>query len=175
MDDALRRGREFPCAQPFEPAADPTARRMRPVAHEARGREGEQPVPDSRAAGEEEPAAFGVAEQVLVEEQPDDAGAEQNSGSKTAFRVSKSAVEIIAQKVGEILTAQGFSCFSCPKVQYKLYPLSGDCLGVVDGDILQYRKFHMDVFCGGTLAYAFELSTTTVNDVKICEGGLIDG
>ena len=96
-------------------------------------------------------------------------------GSEQEIIVSKPDLDAMALKVLQVLALQGVACSQCHHCTYKLYPLSGDCLGVVDGDILQYRKFHMDVFCGGTLAYAFELSTTTVNDVKICEGGLIDG
>ena len=96
-------------------------------------------------------------------------------GSEQEIIVSKPDLDAMALKVLKVLALQGVACSQCHHCTYKLYPLSGDCLGVVDGDILQYRKFHMDVFCGGTLAYAFELSTTTVNDVKICEGGLIDG
>ena len=96
-------------------------------------------------------------------------------GSEQEIIVSKPDLDAMALKVLQVLALQGVACSQCHHCTYKLYPLSGDCLGVVDGDILQYRKFHMDVFCGGTLAYAFELSATTVNDVKICEGGLIDG
>ena len=98
----------------------------------------------------------------LPEEQPDDAGAEQNSGSKTAFRVSKSAVEIIAQKVGEILTAQGFSCFSCPKVQYKLYPLSDDCKCVLRGTASSQRLF-LCVSCKDTELFHFELNLMLIS------------
>ena len=98
----------------------------------------------------------------LPEEQPDDAGAEQNSGSKTAFRVSKSAVEIIAQKVGDILTAQGFSCFSCPKVQYKLYPLSDDCKGVLRGTASSQRLF-LCVSCKDTELFHFELNLMLIS------------
>ena len=41
--------------------------------------------------------------------------------------VSKSHIEIILQKMSQILMSQGISCFSCPLSRYKLYPLSGDC------------------------------------------------
>ena len=60
----------------------------------------------------------------LPEEQPDDAGAEQNSGSKTAFRVSKSAVEIIAQKVGKSLQHRVFPASHVTKfsISYIHYP-----------------------------------------------------
>ncbi len=41
--------------------------------------------------------------------------------------VSKSHIEIIMQKMAQILMAQGISCFGCSLSHYKLYPLSGDC------------------------------------------------
>ena len=41
--------------------------------------------------------------------------------------VSKSHIEIILQKMAQILMAQGISCFGCPLSRYKLYPLSSDC------------------------------------------------
>ena len=36
--------------------------------------------------------------------------------------VSKSHIEIIIQKMAQILMAQGISCFGCPLSRYKLYP-----------------------------------------------------
>lgn len=38
--------------------------------------------------------------------------------------VSKTAVEVLIQKVGKILSLQGFPCPLCPKIQYLLLPLS---------------------------------------------------
>lgn len=38
--------------------------------------------------------------------------------------VSKTAVEMLVQKVGKILSLQGFPCPLCPKIQYLLLPLS---------------------------------------------------
>lgn len=41
--------------------------------------------------------------------------------------VSKSHMEIIIEKMAQVLDAQGISCFRCPKSIYKLYPLSDAC------------------------------------------------
>ena len=38
--------------------------------------------------------------------------------------VSKTAVDMLIQKVGKILSLQGFACPLCPKIQYLLLPLS---------------------------------------------------
>ena len=38
--------------------------------------------------------------------------------------VSKTAVDMLIQKVGKILSLQGFPCPLCPKIQYLLLPLS---------------------------------------------------
>ena len=47
--------------------------------------------------------------------------------SKESSGVSKTWMDLILAKVLEVLAAQGFSCFGCPKSTYKLYPLSADC------------------------------------------------
>ena len=49
--------------------------------------------------------------------------------SDNDFSVSNPYTEAVLQKVGEILTVQGFPCPSCPHIQYKLLPLSHDCKG----------------------------------------------
>ena len=49
--------------------------------------------------------------------------------SENDFSVSNPYTEAVLQKVGEILTVQGFPCSSCPHIQYKLLPLSHDCKG----------------------------------------------
>jgi len=41
--------------------------------------------------------------------------------------VSKSHIQIILEKMAKLLTAQGISCFGCPKSKYKLSPLSDAC------------------------------------------------
>ena len=52
---------------------------------------------------------------------------EEGSVSENSSGVSKSHTEIILQKAAKILAAQGFPCFSCPRLQCKLLPLSDDC------------------------------------------------
>lgn len=49
------------------------------------------------------------------------------SVSKCFSSVSNSHIAILLQKVSQLLAAQGFPCGSCPKIQYKLLPLSPDC------------------------------------------------
>lgn len=49
--------------------------------------------------------------------------------SENDFSVSNPYTEAVLQKVGEILTIQGFPSPSCPHIQYKLCPLSHDCKG----------------------------------------------
>ena len=44
--------------------------------------------------------------------------------SNSLNSVSKTAVEVLIQKVGKILSLQGFPCPLCPKIQYLLLPLS---------------------------------------------------
>ena len=41
--------------------------------------------------------------------------------------VSKLHIQIILEKIAKLLTAQGISCFGCPKSKYKLSPLSDAC------------------------------------------------
>lgn len=60
---------------------------------------------------------------------PDDH--DTDSGSENENSVSESHIEVILQNVSKILSAQGFPCFSCPKIEYKLLPLSMDCRNVI--------------------------------------------
>ena len=53
------------------------------------------------------------------------------SVSKCLSGVSNSHIALLLQKVSQILAAQGFPCCSCPKIQYKLLPLSTDCREVI--------------------------------------------
>lgn len=63
-------------------------------------------------------------------ELPDESGSSQNTPSiehevivsNELNSVSKSHIEIIIQKMAQILMAQGISCFGCPLSRYKLYP-----------------------------------------------------
>ena len=47
--------------------------------------------------------------------------------SKQLSSVSNSHIVSILQKVKKVLAAQGFSCVVCPRIQYKLLPLSTEC------------------------------------------------
>ena len=75
--------------------------------------------------------------------------------------VSKSHIEMILQKMAQILSAQGISCFSCPLSRYKLYPLSDDCWEEL---IPRARgkstvRFGLTILCGtNTSVAAFELT-----------------
>ena len=72
--------------------------------------------------------------------------------------VSKSHIEIILQKMAQILMAQGISCFGCSLSHYKLYPLSGDCRE----DLLprareqSLLRFGLAVLCGNKQVATFE-------------------
>ena len=75
--------------------------------------------------------------------------------------VSKSHIEMILQKMAQILSAQGISCFSCPLSRYKLYPLSDDCWEEL---IPRARgkstvRFGLTILCGTNTSVAtFELT-----------------
>ena len=88
--------------------------------------------------------------------------------------VSKPREELIADKVLQILALQGVGCASCPRMTYKLYPLSRDCQGVVERDAV-VRRFRREVLChSGVPAYTFEISTKPVDvhgDICHGEGG----
>ena len=85
--------------------------------------------------------------------------------------VSKPHQEVIAQKVLQIIALQGVGCASCPRMTYKLYPLSRDCQGIGKRDTV-VRHFRMDVLCSsGTVVYTFEFSTSSVER----EGGFCYG
>ena len=90
--------------------------------------------------------------------------------------VSKPHDELMAEKVLQILALQGVGCASCPRMTYKLYPLSRDCQGVVERDTV-VRRFCMEVLCpSGVPAYSFEISTMPVEvhgDVCYGEGGAL--
>ena len=85
--------------------------------------------------------------------------------------VSKPYEEIMAQKVLQLLALQGVGCAKCPRMTYKLYPLSRDSQGIVEkGTVV--KRFRMDVLCpSGIPVYTFEVSTRPVES----EGGFCYG
>ena len=76
--------------------------------------------------------------------------------------VSKSHIEIILQKMAEILMAQGISCFGCQLSHYKLYPLSGDCREDLFPRAREQTpiRFGLAVLCGNRQVTSFELTLT---------------
>ena len=68
----------------------------------------------------------------------------ESSVSENESGVSKPYTEIIVQKVSKILAAQGFPCFSCPRIQYKLLPLSDDCWKAVinTSELMGIKEYH---------------------------------
>lgn len=74
--------------------------------------------------------------------------------------VSKSHMEIIIEKMAQVLDAQGISCFRCPKSIYKLYPLSDACREEYLSHIPEaVVRLEMTVSCGEDKpVYTFELT-----------------
>ena len=88
----------------------------------------------------------------MDEETEDGSVSENNSG------VSKSHTEIILQKAAKILAAQGFPCFSCPRLQCKLLPLSDDCRKLKD------HHYLLELSCKDpTEIFRFEVRLLPVN------------
>ena len=97
---------------------------------------------------------------------------EEGSVSENSSGVSKSHTEIILQKAAKILAAQGFPCFSCPRLQCKLLPLSDDCrkafIHVCDLRKLKDYRYLLVLSCkDSTEIFQFEvrLSPITVEEV----------
>lgn len=53
------------------------------------------------------------------------------SVSRSLSGVSNSHILAFLEKAGILIAAQGFLCCSCPQIQYKLFPLSSECIGAV--------------------------------------------
>ena len=82
-------------------------------------------------------------------------------GSNEEIIVSKPHLKVMARKTLQLLAALGIGCAGCPRMTYKLYPLSDDSKGMYERDTL-VRRFRMDILCsGGTAVYTFELSATS--------------
>ena len=74
--------------------------------------------------------------------------------------VSKTHIELIIQKMAQILMAQGISCFGCPLSRYKLYPLSDGCREVLLPRTRESgsARFGLSVLCGNRQTASFELT-----------------
>ena len=105
-------------------------------------------------------------------ELPDESGSSQNTPSiehevivsNELNSVSKSHIEIIIQKMAQILMAQGISCFGCPLSRYKLYPLSGDCREDLLPRVQEQSTlcFGLSILCGNRQVATFELTLSPV-------------
>ncbi len=69
--------------------------------------------------------------------------------SESVCGVSKTHITEILRKVAKVIAAQGFPCGSCPKVQYKLLPLSSECKEavIVPGSIGEPIRFLLTMIC----------------------------
>ncbi len=78
--------------------------------------------------------------------------------------VSKSHIEIIMQKMAQILMAQGISCFGCSLSHYKLYPLSGDCREELLPRAREQTvlRLGLAVLCGNKQVASFELTLNPI-------------
>ena len=91
----------------------------------------------------------------------------EDSVSENESGVSKPHTEIILQKVSKVLAAQGFPCFSCPQIQYKLLPLSDDCRKAVISTsnlmgVKEYR-YSFVISCKNSIElFRFEIQLTSV-------------
>lgn len=93
-------------------------------------------------------------------ELPEHDNTETVSVSDNISGVSDSYIEIILQKVGKILSAQGFPCFSCPHIKYKLLPLSHDCreMNLKDINLPKEQRFSLLFSCkGDNEVFRFEI------------------
>ena len=83
--------------------------------------------------------------------------------------VSESHIQIILGKMAQILTAQGISCFGCPKSTYKLFPLSNAC-----GELYLPRvrdasasRMGLTILCGNNTPVAtFELTLSLSREIS---------
>ena len=87
--------------------------------------------------------------------------------------VSKKDIQIILQKMSNLLDAQGVSCFRCPKAKYKLFNLSEDCMGIYSTleplDKTPDIQFGVSILCGDYPVQTFELTLSPVDCLP--EGG----
>ena len=112
----------------------------------------------------EEPQNCGSNEEIIVSNFQEDIKARKED-------IEARKEDTMARKVLQILSLQGVCCADCPRRAYKLYPLSRDCMGMYERDIV-VRRFRMEVLCSsGRPVYTFEFSTRPVEGKEeICNG-----
>ena len=75
--------------------------------------------------------------------------------------VSKTAVDMLIQKVGKILSLQGFPCPLCPKIQYLLLPLSESKdtrIIPIDKINTEYVRFLLVMKCSDKEIFRFDVT-----------------
>lgn len=88
--------------------------------------------------------------------------------------VSKSGMQNMLGKIAELLAAQGVPCLNCPESTLKLYPLSDDCVGIVESTCGSESpmRFGLTVFCHQIAPlYRFELAVIPL-PVNHTKGGV---
>ena len=83
--------------------------------------------------------------------------AQPDCASNCSISVSKSHTEILIAEVLKLLKTQGVCCTTCPRFQYRLYPLS-DCVGVLWEHEAEDLRLGLMLSCGSTQTRYFELT-----------------
>ena len=104
---------------------------------------------------------------IHLDEEPEEICVSENESG-----VSKSHTEIILQKVAKVLAAQGFPCFSCPRIQCKLLPLSDDCRKAIIStcnltDVKEYRYLLVMSCKNSTEIFQFEIRLIPVQSEEV--------
>ena len=92
--------------------------------------------------------------------------------SDLSSSVSKAHIEIVLEKMAEVLDSQGLSCFRCPKSTYKLYSLSKDCrsIDIAENQSSQGICFGVSVLCGEDIPIRrFILTLYPIKDQGVME------
>jgi len=89
------------------------------------------------------------------------------SVSKELNSVSKIAIKMFVEKLGKILSLQGFPCPLCPKIQYKLLPLS-ECkeasISPINTINMKNTRFLLCLSCSGAEIFRFDVTMRKEND-----------
>lgn len=87
--------------------------------------------------------------------------------SDSVSSVSKTQIQIILNKMANVLNSQGLACFRCPKSSYILSSLSDDCIGnsLVPLNRVPDIRFGVSICCGDDKPIRkFELTLTPTVD-----------
>lgn len=110
----------------------------------------------------------------IPEAEPQTESGTTSTVSKTDIIVSKSNLDFIASKVLQLLDIQGIACAQCDKISYMLYPLSDDCIGILEAKdiVAKPPQLRMDICCAENIPlYTFLLTFVENNE----QGGVDNG